>query len=112
MQVTWNPGMSLEDIEEKIIDNAYRFFNCSEQTAAQSLKISLQVFNEIKMRSLSKKDENDKQIQLNNQKFEQFKIRAQGKSVHGEFPESEHFDMAEDELVTPKRKYVKRPSAN
>ena len=57
----WTPGMSLDDVEQEVVNQAYQFFNKNSEAAAKSLQIDLDNFNE-KMENFKLKSEKIKQI--------------------------------------------------
>lgn len=57
----WTPGMSLEDVEQEVVNQAHHFFNKNSEVAAKSLQISLNDFND-KMENFKLKSEKIKQL--------------------------------------------------
>lgn len=76
--IVWSPGISLEEIERRIIEKAFEFYNRNAQTTANSLKIDVNELNKKKR----KYEEDDKQIEISRyaqQVLENnFKLRARG----------------------------------
>lgn len=76
--IVWSPGISLEEMERRIIEQAFDFYNRNAQTAANSLRIDVNEFNKKKR----KYEEDDMQIEIN-RKAQQiiennFKLKSRG----------------------------------
>lgn len=76
--IIWSPGMSLEEVEEKVIQKAYDFFIKNAETAANSLKISLDDFNEKMDKFKLKEQEIKKLIDKEKEKEREYLERSRG----------------------------------
>lgn len=79
--IIWSPGMSLEDIEEQIIEKAYNHYSKNLEKTASSLKISLEKLQE-KIKNFSKKQEEmDYTLEIEKKKYEIYLKRARGEKL-------------------------------
>lgn len=76
--VMWCPGMTLEDVEEKVVQKAYDFFSKNPETTAKSLNISLDEFNKKMERFKLKEQEIKKFIDKEKEKEREYIERARG----------------------------------
>lgn len=76
--IIWSPGMSLEDIEEKIIEKAYEHYSKNEEKTANALKISLEKLQEKIKKFADKQGEMNHTLEMEKQKYEEYLRRARG----------------------------------
>lgn len=76
--IIWSPGVSLEDMEEKIIEKAYEHYGKNAQKTASSLKISIDILNEKIKKFSEKQKEINEMLELEKKKYEDYLIRARG----------------------------------
>lgn len=76
--IIWSPGMSLEDMQEKVIRSALHYFNYDIETTARNLKISLEVFNK-KILKYEEKEKKLKELkEEEKRKNEEFDLKSRG----------------------------------
>jgi len=79
--IIWSPGVSLEDMEEKIIEKAYEHYGHSPEKTASSLKISMEKLNEKIKKFAEKQKEINHMLELEKKKYEKYLERARGNVV-------------------------------
>lgn len=75
--VTWYPGMSLEDMENKIITKSLEFYGNRER-AAHSLKMKLKDFDKKVQIHKEQEEENKKKREAAREKERDFALRSRG----------------------------------
>lgn len=79
MMLIWNPGTTLDSVEEQVIKAAMDFYK-DEKTAADSLKLTIQQFTQ-KLKKHQKEWAKAEELkEYERQKQEEYMLRARGKS--------------------------------
>jgi len=78
--IIWSPGMSLEDIEEQIIEKAYNHYNKNVETTSNSLKISMEKLQEKIKKFADKQQEVNHTLEMEKKKYEDYLRRARGQT--------------------------------
>jgi len=76
--ITWSPGMSLEDIENKVVEKAYDYYRKNAQQTANSLKISLEKLQEKIKNFAIKEQEVNEALQREKMHYQDYLRRARG----------------------------------
>ncbi len=76
--IIWTPGMSLEDVEEKVIEKAYNFYNKDSESTSKSLKISLHIFEKKLIKFAEKQKKMNELIKSEKDKEKDFNLRSRG----------------------------------
>lgn len=102
--IAWSPGVSLEDMEEKIIRKAYSFYNKNVEATSKCLKIGIAELEEkIKLFAI-KEQEVKETVEKEKKKYAEFLRRSRGNlkatPVYREIPDYEpSFPMAGEEKM-------------
>jgi hypothetical protein len=70
--ITWSPGITLDDIEKQVILKAFRFYRGNKTTTAQALGVSVRTIdNKLERYQLedSEKEKSDEQRRLDRENF-------------------------------------------
>jgi hypothetical protein len=80
--ITWNPGMSLKDLEKLVIQKAISFYN-SEEAAARALGIEFKQFSKKIIKIKEEDEENKQKLEIKKQEEEEYIGRARGINTFG-----------------------------
>jgi len=106
--IIWSPGVSLEDMEEKIIEKAYDHYGKNAEKTASSLKIPMDILNEKIKKFSEKQREINKMLDLEKKKYEDYLRRARGQTQKEELTKDlmrKQYEQKEN-IDNKKRKFL------